>query len=83
MNRNWRHQVMLAWVGMQLAATSVAQVVINEIHYDPDIKTEPVEFIELHNPSPTTVDLSGWDCLPAFGSPSPKDPRSVPAPTWS
>ncbi|MHC4160376.1 MAG: hypothetical protein ACYSSO_15025, partial [Planctomycetota bacterium] len=25
------------------------KVVINEIHYDPDVKTELVEFIELHN----------------------------------
>ncbi|MBN2183661.1 MAG: lamin tail domain-containing protein [Sedimentisphaerales bacterium] len=37
-----------------------AQVVINEIHYHPDINTEPVEFIELHNPSAGPVDISGW-----------------------
>ncbi|GAG46426.1 unnamed protein product, partial [marine sediment metagenome] len=24
-------------------------VVINEIHYDPDVKTEQVEFVELYN----------------------------------
>ena len=36
------------------------QVVINEIHYDPDIKTEPVEFIELYNAGATPADLSGW-----------------------
>jgi hypothetical protein len=35
-------------------------VVINEIHYDPDVKTELVEFVELHNPGPADVDLSGW-----------------------
>lgn len=35
-------------------------VVINEIHYRPDVKTEPVEFIELHNPGARAVDLSGW-----------------------
>ncbi len=35
-------------------------IVINELHVDPDIKTEPVEFIELYNAGPTTVDLSGW-----------------------
>ncbi len=35
-------------------------IVINEIHTDPDIKTEPVEFIELHNAGDTEVDLSGW-----------------------
>ena len=35
-------------------------VVINEIHYDPDLKYEWVEFVELYNAGPTDVDLSGW-----------------------
>ncbi|MBP7050260.1 MAG: lamin tail domain-containing protein [Phycisphaerae bacterium] len=35
-------------------------VVINEIHYDPDLNYEWVEFVELHNPGSTNVDLSGW-----------------------
>jgi hypothetical protein len=35
-------------------------VVINEIHYDPHIATEQVEFIELHNTGLSAVDLSGW-----------------------
>jgi hypothetical protein len=35
-------------------------VVINEIHFDPNIATEQVEFIELHNTGAATVDLSGW-----------------------
>jgi hypothetical protein len=35
-------------------------VVINEIHYDPDVKTELVEFVELYNAGTTEVDLSGW-----------------------
>src|SRR5206468_7221890 len=35
-------------------------VVINEIHYHPDVKTEPAEFIELYNPGANPVDLSGW-----------------------
>ena len=37
-----------------------AQVVINEIHCDPDIKTERVEFVELFNAGPAPVDLGGW-----------------------
>src|SRR5438876_10674231 len=37
-----------------------AEIVINEIHYNPDVKTEPVEFIELVNAGSNTVDLSGW-----------------------
>jgi len=36
-----------------------AEVVINEIHYNPEIKTQLVEFIELHNPGIAAVDLSG------------------------
>ena len=35
-------------------------VVINEIHYDPDIKTELVEYIELHNTGSTNINLTGW-----------------------
>ncbi|UCG59738.1 MAG: lamin tail domain-containing protein, partial [Phycisphaerales bacterium] len=35
-------------------------VVINEIHYDPDVKTQLVEYVELHNPGPVDVDLAGW-----------------------
>ena len=35
-------------------------VIINELHTNPDIKTELVEFVELHNPGTTDVDLSGW-----------------------
>jgi hypothetical protein len=35
-------------------------VVINEIHYNPDLKYELVEFVELYNASANSVDLSGW-----------------------
>jgi len=35
-------------------------VVINEIHYDPDIKTELVEFVELYNTSASDVNLVAW-----------------------
>ena len=37
-----------------------ADIVINEIHYDPDVKTERAEFIELYNPGAAAVNLSGW-----------------------
>ena len=40
-----------------VAAT--ANVVINEIHYNPDGNTR-TEFIELHNPTAAAVDLAGW-----------------------
>lgn len=35
-------------------------VVINEIHYDPDLNTEQVEFLELLNTGESVVDLSNW-----------------------
>jgi len=45
---------------LALGDTADFGVVINEIHYDPDVKTELVEFIELHNTSADDIDLSGW-----------------------
>ena len=39
---------------------AVPPVVINELHVDPDVKTEQVEFVELCNPGTVAVDLSGW-----------------------
>ena len=37
------------------------RVVINEIHSDPlNAKSRPLEFIELYNPLPSAVDVSGW-----------------------
>ena len=33
---------------------------INEIHYDPPVRTELVEFVELYNGGADEVDLSGW-----------------------
>jgi hypothetical protein len=35
-------------------------IVINEIHYNPDLAYELVEFIELYNAGNQAVDLSGW-----------------------
>ncbi len=35
-------------------------IVINEIHYNPDVKTELVEFVELHNRGSATADLADW-----------------------
>ena len=41
-------------------STLMARVVINEIHYHPDVKTERAEFVELYNSGSSAVDLSGW-----------------------
>ena len=37
-----------------------SKIVINEIHYNPDTKTEKVEFIELYNTGSNAQDLTGW-----------------------
>lgn len=42
------------------SALADGPVFINEIHYDPDIKTEQVEFIELYNTTAAAIDISGW-----------------------
>ena len=52
-----------ALLGLLLASTgplAAQSVVINEIHYDPVNNARPSEFIELLNPGPEAVDLSGW-----------------------
>jgi len=61
----WRHSgLSLGWVGLGLgliASASVgAQVVINEIHYEPGEDTLRCEFVELHNSGRDNLDLSGW-----------------------
>jgi len=45
---------------MALGSPTDYSVVINEIHYDPDVKTELIEFVELHNTAAEDIDLSGW-----------------------
>lgn len=35
-------------------------VVINEVHYDPPDPTKLIEFVELHNPTASAIDISGW-----------------------
>ncbi len=67
--KGWQHARWAA--GMLVAGWGLAwaplhgAVVINEIHYDPDVKTEWVEFVELYNSDPEPVDLSGWQLAKA------------------
>ena len=44
-----------------------ANVVINELHYDPDVKTQLVEFVELHNAGDQSADLTGWHIADGVG----------------
>ncbi len=42
------------------------QIVINEIHYNPDVKTDPAEFIELYNAGAVPVNMAGWSLTDAL-----------------
>ena len=42
------------------AGSLLAAPVINELHYNNDINTTFNEFVEIYNPGPGEVDLSGW-----------------------
>lgn len=57
-------RVLTAWwcVGLLLGRLplSHAEVLLNEIHYDPPDPTDPVEFIELFNSGTAPVSLAGW-----------------------
>lgn len=52
-------RITLLWLGAALACPAFP-VVINEIHYDPEPKTEPVEFIELYNAGAAAANMAGW-----------------------
>lgn len=41
-------------------ARADADVILNEIHYAPDVETEAVEFVELYNRGTHAVRLTGW-----------------------
>ena len=47
-------------VSVARAASPAGPVVINELHYHPDRKTEPAEFVELCNAGADPVRLAGW-----------------------
>jgi hypothetical protein len=46
--------------GLCISAQAGANVVINELHINPDVKTELVEFVELYNAGTAEVSLAGW-----------------------
>src|SRR5437762_11025119 len=43
-----------------LCSARADSIVINEIHFNPDIKTDPAEFVELYNAGSNAVNLAGW-----------------------
>jgi len=56
----------MLWVWAGLFASVQGAVVINEIHYNADVKTERVEFVELYNSGSNSVDLSSWQLADAI-----------------
>ena len=49
-----------AFAALAVVFSAHAQVVINEINYDPADPTKALEFVELFNAGATAVNLSGW-----------------------
>ncbi|HPS00037.1 MAG TPA: lamin tail domain-containing protein [Candidatus Sumerlaeota bacterium] len=56
----WRGVLVLAFLLSFGAQGALAQIVINEIHYEPADKTDLSEFIELYNAGHSVENLSGW-----------------------
>ena len=59
-NRLGAKQKRLAMESLEPRQLMAADVVINEIHYDPPDKTQRAEFVELFNNSDNSIDLSSW-----------------------
>ena len=57
---SFRSPHFFAALGLAWPSAVVADVVINEIHYDADPKTAAVEFVELYNAGAKTEHLGGW-----------------------
>lgn len=63
-------------VCLSLPATTFAEILITEIHYNPgsdsqsenpDAPTDQLEFIEFHNPGPGALDLAGYHFTDGIG----------------
>lgn len=65
MRRPYSTLLKTCFAGAFLLQTAAGSIVINEIHYDPNVKTELVEFIELYNSGGAAADLSGWQLADA------------------
>ncbi|MGL4650373.1 MAG: lamin tail domain-containing protein, partial [Caldilineaceae bacterium] len=53
-------------------------VVINELHYNHDVDTEWVEFVELHNRAAVAVNISGWTLSGGIGYTFPPGTQIAP-----
>ena len=69
-------QIIVSFLFIFLASFSLnaeSEIVINEIHYDVPDKTIRAEFIELHNPSSSAINVSGWRVSSAVNYDIPKN----------
>ncbi len=64
---NWKATLSIAVLLLTLLASPRVngEIVINELHTNPDVKTDLLEFVELYNAGTTSVDLSGWSLTDA------------------
>ena len=60
--------VVLVFACAALTASTSAQVVINEIHYNPAarVSISNAEFVELYNTGASSVSVAGWSIVDAF-----------------
>ncbi|MBN1517285.1 lamin tail domain-containing protein [Candidatus Sumerlaeota bacterium] len=59
--RQFRGYLFVVYLSLVLLPQALrAQIVINEIHINPDLATEHVEFVELYNAGASDVELDGW-----------------------
>ncbi|MGK0188281.1 MAG: hypothetical protein ACI9R3_004073 [Verrucomicrobiales bacterium] len=56
----FRPAILILLIGVVLSSVCHADVVINEIHYEPVELEELSEFVEFHNTGDVIVDVSGW-----------------------
>src|SRR5262245_57425681 len=68
----------LPLLGFLSVSALAAEVVINEIHYDPGENTLKTEFIEIWNPGQQGVDLSGWSLSDAVSFTFPNGTQLAP-----
>ena len=52
--------ILTVLISFLFSGVLTAQVVINEIHYNPNDETSAEEFIELYNLGGNAIDISGW-----------------------
>ena len=65
-----------------LCSHGFADVIINEVHYEPAELEELSEFIELHNTGDTAVAVAGWALQVASRTLFLKGHRSMPEGIW-